>query len=111
MNEAIQNLVEQTLKKISHRSFSARRPELGRMFKDPVCGRRHRGKPCEQVFAEVEGHVLENPVFSKPGKSIFKGKRLVPRLKSNKSYFSEDIAQQKHSRRINAGLANPGSRP
>jgi hypothetical protein len=88
---------------IATRSFSGRHPELGRMIKCQVCGRRHRdSQKCIQVFTtkwfeeDLETGIVE-PIFAtamshdqKPTKRqvvsavAFKAKRLKPHLNSIK---------------------------
>lgn len=43
----LEALVAETLEGIHGRSFSARNPELGKMFRCAGCNRRHRGSACE----------------------------------------------------------------
>jgi hypothetical protein len=52
LSPELQKEVDTALDKIRGRSFSERRPELGKMIKCQVCGRRHREneRKCEQVF-------------------------------------------------------------
>lgn len=54
----LEALVAETLEGIHGRSFSARNPELGKMFKCPGCGIRHRGKACEIKYKYL--HTLED---------------------------------------------------
>jgi len=48
----LQEAIDAALAQIEGRSFSARRPELGKMVNCQVCGLRHRvnERKCEQVF-------------------------------------------------------------
>ena len=62
-----QSAVQETLAAIRQRSFSGRNPELGKMVKCQVCGRRHRASEVhEQKFAtqtkQGVAYKLKNPV-------------------------------------------------
>jgi len=89
------------LDSIASRSFSGRHPELGKMIKCQVCGRRHRdSQKCIQAFTtkwfeeDLETGIIESifataaPHDQKPtkrqvaGAAAFEGKRLKPRLNS-----------------------------
>lgn len=172
-NAQLDAAVTKALEDIESRSFAGRHPELGKMFKDPVCGKRHRGSPCEQKFAEAyteedldTGEVetfyrIAKPINGFVGKSAFKGKRKSPHANARNLMLVEltqelypnyeevpmlfpdgtvrvpepreamfaarreaalilrrgiravrnrKNAQSYLSRKINAGLANPGSR-
>jgi hypothetical protein len=88
---------DKVLADLRSRSFSGRHPELGKMIKCQVCGRRHRAvEKCEQKFVElyIEEDIEtgeKTTVFAtalQPGKkptlkqhigaAAFKGKRLKP---------------------------------
>lgn len=50
----LQKLIEAELKAVYDRSFSGRNPELGKMIKCQVCGRRHRSSiECKQIFKQL----------------------------------------------------------
>lgn len=65
----IEKLIQETIKAIKSRSYSGRKPEQGKMF-NCACGIRHRGERCTLKY------VVENEGL---GKSMFKGRRLIPR--------------------------------
>lgn len=66
----LQIAVEKFHKAFRQRSFSERNPELGKMIKCALCGRRHRETQChmkEQIFTKnkkgvaCDARVVENP--------------------------------------------------
>jgi hypothetical protein len=109
VSEEVQKAVDAALSAITHRSYSERHPELGRMFKCQVCKLRHRGTPCEQVFTSRIGDyeyyredekgelVLDFRTAVRPdepptkrqiiGAAAFKGKRLKPPLNKRANEF------------------------
>jgi hypothetical protein len=48
----VQKAIDAVMESITHRSYSERHPELGKMIKCQVCGTRHRKneRNCKQVF-------------------------------------------------------------
>jgi hypothetical protein len=108
----IEDLVVKGLAEIRRRSFSGRHPELGKMIKCQVCGRRHREneRKCEQQFVQLWvdedmetgektiGYATlppEGMKFTKrmkDGAATFKGKRLKPHGKG----YSHPLHKHKH---------------
>jgi uncharacterized OB-fold protein len=98
---------EKATKEIRGRSFSGRHPELGKMIKCAVCGRRHRKeeRKCEQKFKELwidedletgelstvyatvplHNQKPANPIRAIFGAARFKGKRKNPRHSNRNS--------------------------
>lgn len=114
----LEALVAGALEGIHGRSFSARNPELGKMFKCVGCGQRHRGTQCvpkykylhtledletgekTDIFATVplpeqveRGLKSEPPKHRFPkaeyGAALTKGKRRHPHFRSTKLQFIE----------------------
>ena len=104
-----QEAIGEALVAITERSFSGRNPELGKMIKCQVCGRRHREneRKCEQKFVYL--HTIEDTETGektdvtrelKPesrngvvGAAMFRGKRIKSHLNRRKRRFIEIVRE------------------